>query len=168
MNCLCAHHLVPDPCVCFFQGYVGRKNDPAFELIPAVEIPLNSRNCTCTDLESASSNFVLPIPGVQHTCHAHPDCSGLRCVTTLSGNSQTSQTHIDPCNESIEVTVTDSSGRNLFQQVFQESTSVQVPVEGLSPTLYYLVQHNKYSMTISVSVYKEKFKNNSLYKLLLI
>lgn len=135
-----------------FRGYVGRRNDLAFELIPAVEIPLDSRNCTCTDLESASDNFVLPIPGVQHTCHAHSDCSGLRCVTTYSGNSQASQTHIDPCNESIEVTVTDSSGMNLFQQVFHESTSIQVPVAGFSPTLYYLVKHNKFSMTISVIV----------------
>ena len=147
--------MVSEVPLCIFfpaQAHAIIEGDIAVEVIPAIEIPLNLANCTCDDLEDATENFQFPIPGVTHQCSVDDTtCLGFLCHISFQDTQLDSDAVVDPCSESIAVTVRDSSGVQVFRQVFSESSAIQFEVESFSPTVYVLISHYTYSMRVSVS-----------------
>jgi hypothetical protein len=79
-------------------------------------------------------------------------CVGLQCRINYEGTRINAVAVVDPCSESVAVTATDSaSGEQVFHNVFSQSSAMDIDVGGLSPTLYVLINHYTYSMTVAVS-----------------
>lgn len=126
-------------------------------VIPDVAIPLNPHSCTCSDLEDAAAHFQLPIPGVTHQCSVDSStCFGVLCHISYADTRLDTAAVIDPCSESITVTVNDSvTGHQVFHQIFSHSDAVQFTVGNFTPTVYVLICQYTYSMAVSVSMYIE-------------
>ena len=136
--------------------------DIAETVIPALTIPLDLYQCTCDEMiDIEYSRFNLDIPGVTSNCLADPwdvldgsgsSCLQFECTLSYGSTNLRSNAVIDPCSESVMVTVTDSAtGDQVWREVFSQTRSVQFSLLTFTPTLYVTITHYNYSIEVSVS-----------------
>jgi hypothetical protein len=124
--------------------------DIASHLIPAISVPLELSRCQCDGLEDLGNSLTLGPIFTATRCDI-ANCSDSRCSIGV-GPELVSHTAIDPCSESITVTVNNyTTGELVLQEVFYNNRSMLFPYPGFTPILYVMINHYMYSMVVSVS-----------------
>ena len=121
-------------------------------IIPSVDIPLAPDKCMHDDFEDAARNFHLPPPLVE-SCTAETNiCRGFHCNFTGSGETYSTCITIEPCNETLQITITDSLEQVQYDEVFSNNRSVVLhPRVGPDFTLMVHMHQYNYSMDAEVS-----------------
>ena len=121
-------------------------------------LPLNPHYCMCNSMGTAANDITFPtfFPA-SHTCRVDSDnCRRFGCNISAESATYRGEVSVDPCTEVVDVNVMDSSGASIFQHSFSQSEAVPIDVGSSSPipvhpVLYVIMQHFKFSMTVTVS-----------------
>lgn len=133
-----------------FQATGIYQGDIAVSIIPEVTLPLTQHMCMCQSLQSIASNFlssgINPLfASFQHNCSNNDDCSGITCNIQFSGSGTTLLITVDPCSESLLLTI--ASQNILINQTEDKALSLG----STSITIHAILINANYSMNISVS-----------------
>lgn len=118
-------------------------------------------SCMCAEVRNISDHFTFPLPGITPSCVTDPPstnsptsnapCGGFHCNITYSDTTVYTYATVNPCTESLLLSVIDPSGGPVFEHVFNQSQSMPLAVEPVNPTLYVILNHYNYSMEVAVS-----------------
>ena len=118
--------------------------------VPEVWFPLSLANCTCTSLLNTSNPNVTCVADAPSGSGPGGGCGGSQCSMTYGGSAVRVHTTVEPCVESVGISIQSSSGNQLFSQVFTHSEAMDLTLGQDSTTL--LVQLNQYRFSMEVEV----------------
>jgi len=134
------------------QAYTGSSPSGNSLVVPHVAIPLALDACMYEDFEDAAESFHLP-PPLTYTCAAENDiCGGFQCNFTGFGESYSTCVTVEPCNETLQVTIWDSGDNVQYDEIFNDNRTVDLqPSVGPGFSLMVHLHQYNYSMEVQVS-----------------
>ena len=125
---------------------------PSGNIVPPVTIPLALDVCMYEDFEDAAQSFSLP-SFLTYACAAETNvCGGFQCNFTGGGESYSTCVSVEPCNETLQVTIWDSGDNVQYDEIFNTNKTVNLtPSAGPNFSLRVHLHHYNYSMEVQVS-----------------
>lgn len=137
------------------QGYTEGSHSNPHYFLPPTSFPLDPHGCMCESLNNLAQAFHFPIfSPIQANCTANPGtCQSMTCLMTLGGQSYSTIIRFDPCPQTIDIIVADSTGRVVGERLIADTETLPVNLGTINTELNVEIVHHNYSMSVAVSLF---------------